>query len=63
LLKKGRFSFVKGDTSRDVFVEENVITAAVSVTETQMVDEDKVDFSDGVAVTVENSNRPGGSFH
>ena len=61
MLKKGRFSFVKGETSRDAFVEENVISAAVSVIETQLAEENKVDFRDGVNAAIENSNRPGGS--
>jgi hypothetical protein len=55
-------TFLKGDTSRDVLVEEGVDAAAVSVTETYMAEEDKVDLRDGVDVAVENSNtRPRGS--
>ena len=46
-------------SSRDVLLEEGVDAAAVSVTETQMAEEDRVDLRDGVDVAVENSNRPG----
>jgi hypothetical protein len=51
-------SFLKGDSSCNVLVEEGVDAAAVSVTETQMAEKDRVDFGDRVDVAVENSNRP-----
>ena len=54
-------SFAKGDTSRDVFVEEGVDAAAVGVAETQVAEEDRVDLRNGVDVAVEHSHRPRGT--